>query len=83
MGSVRAERESDVVPAETERIRYGPAVIAVARLAGHDIQIDLGVEVFEAKGGRHDAVPQRLNGKYGLYRSSGDTARMPRARQSS
>ena len=62
IGSGCAECQSDVVPAETKGILDGVAVIAAGALAGHEIQIDLGVEVFQVEGGRYDAVAHHTCG---------------------
>ena len=48
---VRAEHQRDVVPAESEGIGDRLAVIAAAGTASHDIEIDLGVEVFKLRVG--------------------------------
>lgn len=45
-------------PPKPTRITDRVAVVARARRSGHDIEIDLGVEVFQIEGRRYDAVAQ-------------------------
>src|SRR5882757_10520074 len=67
--SVLPEGERYVVPAKSKRIVDCVLVVALSRLPGDHVQIDLRIEVAKVQRGRDDSVPQRHHGQDGLHRS--------------
>ena len=70
-GQAGVNARHDVVPAEAERVADRGVERHLARLAGHDVEGDVGVELLEVRGGRYEALAHRQDRRDRLDRAGG------------